>query len=228
MYKIMVIEDEANIRIELKMILENALYNVVLVDRFENVLNQIIDENPDLILLDVNLPNKSGLDICMDLRKISDIPVIFVTSKNTSMDELNCITLGGDDYISKPYNPPILLARILSILKRTKKITENKNLLTYKDVTLDVLNATVKYNDNYIELSKTEMKILYYLFLNKDKIVDRISLVEYLWDNQSFIDDNTLSVNITRIRNKLSEIGVENFIETKRGLGYKIWDLQII
>lgn len=222
MYKIMVIEDEANIRIELKMILENALYNVVLVDRFENVLNQIIDENPDLILLDVNLPNKSGLDICMDLRKISDIPVIFVTSKNTSMDELNCITLGGDDYISKPYNPPILLARILSILKRTKKITENKNLLTYKDVTLDVLNATVKYNDNYIELSKTEMKILYYLFLNKDKIVDRISLVEYLWDNQSFIDDNTLSVNITRIRNKLSEIGVENFIETKRGLGYKI------
>lgn len=228
MYKIMVIEDEANIRIELKMILENALYNVVLVDRFENVLNQIIDENPDLILLDVNLPNKSGLDICMDLRKISDIPVIFVTSKNTSMDELNCITLGGDDYISKPYNPPILLARILSILKRTKKITENKNLLTYKDVTLDVLNATVKYNDNYIELSKTEMKILYYLFLNKDKIVDRISLIEYLWDNQSFIDDNTLSVNITRIRNKLSEIGVENFIETKRGLGYKIWDLQII
>ena len=173
MYKIMIIEDEANIRIELKTILENALYNVVLVDKFENVVKQIIDENPDIILLDVNLPNRSGLDICMDLRKI----------------------------------------------------TENKNVLTHKGVTLDVLNATVKYNDDYIELSKTEMKILYYLFLNKDKIVDRISLVEYLWDNQSFIDDNTLSVNITRIRNKLSEIGVENFIETKRGLGYKIWDL---
>lgn len=222
MYKIMIIEDEANIRIELKTILENALYNVVLVDKFENVVKQIIDENPDIILLDVNLPNRSGLDICMDLRKISDIPIIFVTSKNTSMDELNCITLGGDDYISKPYNPPILLARISSILKRTRKITENKNVLTHKGVTLDVLNATVKYNDDYIELSKTEMKILYYLFLNKDKIVDRISLVEYLWDNQSFIDDNTLSVNITRIRNKLSEIGVEDFIETKRGLGYKI------
>ena len=222
MYKIMIIEDEANIRVELKTILENALYNVVLIDKFENVVNQILGENPDIILLDVNLPNKSGLDICMDLRKTSDIPIIFVTSKNTSMDELNCITLDGDDYISKPYNPPILLARISSILKRTKKITENKNVLTHKGVTLDVLNATVKYNDDYIELSKTEMKILYYLFLNKDKIVDRISLVEYLWDNQSFIDDNTLSVNITRIRNKLSEIGVENFIETKRGLGYKI------
>lgn len=218
----MIIEDEANIRVELKTILENALYNVVLIDKFENVVNQILGENPDIILLDVNLQNKSGLDICMDLRKTSDIPIIFVTSKNTSMDELNCITLGGDDYISKPYNPPILLARISSILKRTKKITENKNVLTHKGVTLDVLNATVKYNDDYIELSKTEMKILYYLFLNKDKIVDRISLVEYLWDNQSFIDDNTLSVNITRIRNKLSEIGVENFIETKRGLGYKI------
>ncbi len=222
MYKIAVVEDEATIRSELKTILQNSLYEVKIIDKFENVAKQIIELSPDVVLLDINLPNQSGLDICMDIRKTSDIPIIFVTSKNTSMDELNCITLGGDDYISKPYNPPILLARISSILKRTKKASDNTNILVHKGVTLDVLNAKVKFEDRDIELSKTELKILYYLFLNRDKIVDRISLIEYLWDNQSFIDDNTLSVNMTRIRNKLSEIGVDNFIETKRGLGYKI------
>lgn len=220
MYKIAIVEDEHMILSELKTILENALYKVVVIDKFDNVAKQILNQDLDLVLLDINLPNKNGLEICMDIRKASNIPIIFVTSKNTSMDELNCITLGGDDYISKPYNPPILLARISSILKRTKKSSENT--ITHKGVVLDVLNATIEYNNQSVELSKTEVKILYYLFLNKNKIVDRISLIEYLWDNQSFIDDNTLSVNITRIRNKLSDIGVNDFIETKRGLGYKI------
>lgn len=220
MYKIAIVEDEHMILNELKTILENALYEVIVIDKFDNVAEQILNQNLDIVLLDINLPNKNGLEICMDIRKASNIPIIFVTSKNTSMDELNCITLGGDDYISKPYNPPILLARISSILKRTKKNSDNT--ITHKGVVLDVLNATIKYNNKSVELSKTEVKILYYLFLNKNKIVDRISLIEYLWDNQSFIDDNTLSVNITRIRNKLSDIGVNDFIETKRGLGYKI------
>ena len=223
MYKIMIIEDEKNIRMELKMILENALYTTILVDEFKNVVEQIIGSNPDVVLLDVNLPNKSGMEICAELRKTSDIPVIFVTSRNTSMDELNCITLGGDDYVTKPYNAPILLARISSLLKRVKKTTDtNKNIFTHKGVTLDQLSATVKHKDKEVELSKNELKILYYLFNNKDKIIPRIDLVEYLWDNQVFIDDNTLSVNITRIRNKLQSIGVEEFIETKRGLGYRI------
>lgn len=223
MYKIMIIEDEASIRMELKMILENALYDTILVENFTEVTQQIINSNPDVVLLDVNLPNKSGMEICADLRKVSDIPVIFVTSKNTSMDELNCITLGGDDYISKPYNPPILLARIASLLKRVKKSTDNnENIFTYKGVTLDLLSALVKYKDKEVELSKNELKIVYYLFNNKDKIIPRIDIVEYLWDNEVFIDDNTLSVNITRIRNKLQTIGLERFIETKRGLGYRI------
>lgn len=219
----MIIEDEINIRCELKMILENALHEVFLVENFIEVTQAIININPDVVLLDVNLPNKSGLEICGELRKTSDIPVIFVTSRNTSMDELNCITLGGDDYISKPYNAPILLARLSSLLKRVKKSSKNnENILIYKEITLDLLTAKIKYKNEEIELSKNELKILYYLFTNKEQIVPRINLVEYLWDNEVFIDDNTLSVNITRIRNKLSSIGINDFIETKRGLGYKI------
>lgn len=223
MYKIMIVEDEENIRNELKVILENTLYETIVVEKFNDVAMQIIDRNPDLVLLDVNLPGESGLKICSDLRKTSGIPIIFVTSRNTSMDELNCITLGGDDYISKPYNAPILLARISALLKRVKKnIDSNENVFTHKGVRLEVLSAMIKYKEKAIEVSKNELKILYYLFQNKGKIVPRIDLVEYLWDNQVFIDDNTLSVNITRIRNKLQEIGVNDFIQTKRGLGYKI------
>lgn len=223
MYKIMIIEDEKNIRTELKMILENALYETVLVEEFNDVTSKIIVADPDIVLLDVNLPNESGLEICSELRKTSDIPVIFVTSQNTSMDELNCITLGGDDYISKPYSAPILLARISRLLKRSKKNnSSSENTFTHKGVTLDILSANVKYDNKEVELSKNELKILYYLFNNKDKIIPRIELVEFLWDNEVFIDDNTLSVNITRIRNKLQSIGIEKFIETKRGLGYRI------
>lgn len=223
MYKIMIVEGEINIRMKLKMILENALYETILVSDFNNVVGQIIDCSPDVVLLDVNLPKESGLKICADLRKSSDVAVIFVTSNNSSMDELNCITLGGDDYIYKPYNAPILLARLSSLLKRIKKSTDNsENLFIHRDVTLSVLSATVSYDNKDVELSKTELKILYYLFNNIGKFISRVELVEYLWDNQLFIDDNTLSINITRIRNKLQAIGVNDFIETKRGLGYKI------
>lgn len=228
MYKIMIVEDDANIRMELKMILENALYETVLEEEFNDTAADIIKNNPDIVLLDVNLPNKSGLQIISELRKTCDIPVIFLTSRNSSMDELNCITLGGDDYITKPYNGPILLARISSLLKRVNKNKDSNdnNVLTHKGVTLDVLSATVRYENETIELSKNELKISYFLMKNKDKIAKRADIVDYLWDNQVFIDDNTLSVNVTRIRNKLNSIGVKDFIETKRGLGYKIWDFQ--
>lgn len=224
MYKIMIVEDDANIRMELKMILENALYETVLEEEFNDTAADIIKNNPDIVLLDVNLPNKSGLQIISELRKTCDIPVIFLTSRNSSMDELNCITLGGDDYITKPYNGPILLARISSLLKRVNKNKDSNdnNVLTHKGVTLDVLSATVRYENETIELSKNELKISYFLMKNKDKIAKRADIVDYLWDNQVFIDDNTLSVNVTRIRNKLNSIGVKDFIETKRGLGYKI------
>ncbi len=223
MFKIIVVEDDLNIRIELNALLQNALYDVVVIENFENVEKQIIDSNGDIVLLDVNLPGKSGLEICRNIRNNSDIPIIFVTSNNTSMDELNCITMGGDDYVSKPYNVPVLLARIASILKRTKKGKDNNDTrLVYKEIVLDILAGTIKYKNEEVEMSKNELKILFYLFKHNGEIVKRADLIEYLWDNQIFIDDNTLSVNMTRIRGKLEKIGVKNFIETKRGLGYKI------
>ncbi|MBU5591622.1 response regulator transcription factor [Clostridium sp. MSJ-4] len=223
MFKIIVVEDDLNIRTELNILLQNALYDVVVIENFENVEKQIIDNNGDIVLLDVNLPGKSGLEICRNIRNNSDIPIIFVTSNNTSMDELNCITMGGDDYVSKPYNVPVLLARIASILKRTKKGKDNNDTrLIYKEIVLDILAGTIKYKNEEVEMSKNELKILFYLFKHNGEIVKRADLIEYLWDNQIFIDDNTLSVNMTRIRGKLEKVGVKNFIETKRGLGYKI------
>lgn len=223
MFKIIVVEDDLNIRRELNTLLQNALYDVVVIENFENVEKQIIDSTGDIVLLDVNLPGKSGLEICRNIRNNSDIPIIFVTSNNTSMDELNCITMGGDDYVSKPYNVPVLLARIASILKRIKKGKDNNDTrLVYKEIVLDILAGTIKYKNEEIEISKNELKILFYLFKHNGEIVNRADLIEYLWNNQIFIDDNTLSVNITRIRGKLEKVGVKNFIETKRGLGYKI------
>ena len=138
------------------------------------------------------------------------------------MDELNGIMIGGDDYIEKPYNVPILLARIQNLLNRTYQNEKNNTKIEYKGIILDTLNSTVNYENNVIELTKNEFKILYYLFKNNGKIIPRMDIVEYMWDNQMYIDDNTLSVNITRIREKLLQIGVKNLIETKRGQGYKI------
>lgn len=223
MFKIMIVEDDAEIRFELKTLLEHSFYEVQAIDEFSEVEQKIMDASPDLVLLDVNLPNESGIRICSKLRTVSDVPIIFVTSQNTSMDELNCIMMGGDDFIAKPYNAPILLARIAAVLKRTSKVNQEKNnLLVHKHLTLDIIAGQMEADGKRQDLSKTELKILYYLIEHKGEIVPRLELVEYLWDNQVYIDDNTLSVNMTRIRNKLEEIGIVNYIETKRGLGYKV------
>ena len=189
---------------------------------YKNAADDILSVNPDMVLLDVNLEGISGLTICDRLREKSDVPIIFVTGNNTSMDELNCIIRGGDDYISKPYQPPILLARIAALLKRTKKSTDKKSdtILECGNVRLDTSVALIYKDNKKAELTKNEMKILYYLFANKGKIISREELIDYLWDNDVFIDDNALSVNVTRIRNKLKELDEEKLIQTKRGMGY--------
>lgn len=222
MYKIMVIEDDPAIREELEVLLKNALYEPVCPQSFEDPAGQILREAPDLVLLDVSLPGENGIQVCRKLRNASDVPVIFVTSRNTSMDELECITGGGDDYISKPYQAPILLARIAAVLKRSGAPAEEERTLTYRDVTLDLLSCSIRKNGREAELSKNEFRILNALFLHSGEVVSRADLIEYLWDNQIFIDDNTLSVNMTRIRAKLAGIGAGDLIETKRGMGYKL------
>ena len=221
MFKIIIIEDDKEIREELKILLQNSGYEVQAISEFENIENKILNEQAHLVLLDINLPGKSGYEICSKIRSKSKIPIIFVTSRNNSMDELNGIMIGGDDYIEKPYNVPILLARIQNVLNRTYSSKKNSEI-EYKKIVLDTLRSTVKYEDKEIELTKTEIKTLYYLFINKEKIVPRADIINFLWDNEVYADDNSLSVIVTRLREKLKEIGIENLIETKRGQGYKI------
>lgn len=222
MYKIIIVEDDKEIREELTILLKNSGYDVVCITDFENVEKQILEKECHLILLDVNLPGRSGYEICSKIRAKSKVPIIFVTSRNNSMDELNGIMLGGDDYIEKPYNVPILLARIKNLLSRTYSEENKESKIEYKGIVLNVLKSTVSYNGKEIELTKTEIKTLYYLFKNTDMIISRADIINYLWDNEVYADDNSLSVIITRIREKLKDIGVENLIETKRGQGYKI------
>ena len=222
MFKIIIVEDDKEIREELKILLENSGHQVKLVTDFENAHQKIIDEQAHLVLLDINLPNKSGYEICSKIRTKSNIPIIFVTSRNNSMDELKGIMLGGDDYIEKPYNVPILLARIQNLLNRTYQKENKESKIGYKGLVLDILKSTIKYQEKEIELTKTEIKTLYYLLQHKDIIVPRADIINYLWDNEVYADDNSLSVIITRIREKIKELGIDNCIETKRGQGYKL------
>lgn len=222
MFKIIIVEDDKEIREELKILLQNRAYEVKIISEFENIEDKILKENAHLVLLDINLPNKNGYEICSKLRAKSKIPIIFVTSRNNSMDELKGIMLGGDDYIEKPYNVPILLARIQNLLNRTYSSEKKNSEIEYKGITLDTLKSTIKYQEKEIELTKTEIKTLHYLFTNKEKIIARADIINYLWDNEVYADDNSLSVIITRIREKIKELGIDNFIETKRGQGYKL------
>ncbi len=221
--KIVIIEDETIIRRELKVLLENALYEVSAFSEFDNIVERIREENPDLVLLDVNLPALSGFDVCTQIRERTDVPVIFLTSRTDSMDELTGMLKGGDDYITKPYQPPLLLARIAAVLKRAGKPSlKEAAKISHSGVELDIAGCGLSCGEKHAELTKSEMKILYQLFQCPGKYVSRMDLIEYLWENQIFIDDNTLSVHMARIREKLKEIGIKDFIETKRGIGYRI------
>lgn len=227
--QIVIVEDDKGIRKELKQLLENAFYEVRMIEIFENVAEQIcgMKPAPDLVLLDLNLPGESGFDVCTRLRERSGVPIIFLTSRTDSMDELTGILKGADDYITKPFNPPILLARIGVVLKRTtnknaEKSREDALNIEYKGVLLNIAGGYIEHEGKRADLTKNELKILHLLYQKKGEIVPRLDMIEYLWDNEVFIDDNTLSVNVTRLRGKLEEIGVEKFIETKRGMGYRI------
>ena len=222
MNKIFIVEDEKTIRDELSIFLSRYGYQIEAPNNFENIIENIKNSNPDLILLDINLPIFDGYYICREIRKFSETPIIVVTSRDSDVDELMSMNLGADDFVTKPYNTQILLARIESILKRVNRNLGVQDILEYKDIKVNLANGTVTYNNKTIEITKNELKILSYLMKNKGKIVPREKLMNYLWDCEMFIDDNTLSVNVTRIRKKLEEIGVKDVIETRRGLGYII------
>lgn len=222
MINIMIIEDNQQLQNEIGVLLTRNGYSIMKVNEFDNIPKIVKESSPHLILLDINLPYDDGFKICTEIRSFSKVPIIFVTSRDTNIDELMSITLGGDDFITKPYNPQILLARINSVLKRVYPSEKTNDFIVHNGVTLNVLSSKIEYEDKEIELTKNELKILYYLMINKGKIVSRVDIMEYLWDSAMFVNDNTLTVNITRLRNKFEEIGISDFIKTKRGQGYII------
>lgn len=219
MKKILIVEDEVKLRLELKTFLNNNGYEVSMIDNFDDTINSILKAECDLILLDINLPNINGEYILKEVRKDSNIPIIIVTSRNTEIDELLSINYGADDFITKPYNKEILLARINRILNRNS-LDESK--IKYKNIVLDISKSIIIKDNINIDLTKNELKIFYYLLKNKGKIISRDELMDYLWDNNEFVDDNTLTVNINRLRSKLVDIGLNDTIITKRGQGYII------
>lgn len=219
--KILVIEDDPVIRKELQTLLEGNGYETSAIYDFTDVIAQVRQIQPHLILLDVKLPQESGFAICSGIRTFSDAPIIFVTSCGTDMDELNSIMLGGDAFLTKPYHTAILLAKIASLLKRAYP-KEQERRLSHGGVSLCLENGTIEVNGTAAELTKNETKIMYYLLTHAGKICTRADLIEYLWDNRLYVDDNALSVNIGRIREKLSKLGVTDFIKTKHGQGYLI------
>jgi len=221
MTKIIIIEDTEIIRQELETFLTRYGYEVIAPTDFKNIMSIIEKEEPNLILLDINLPVFDGFYICREVRKTSQVPIIVVTSRDSDMDELMSMNLGADDFVTKPYNTQILLARINSVLKRVNQGSEgNQEILIYDNLKLNLSNGTVSCGDETLEITKNELRILYYLIKNQGNIVSREDLMDYLWKSNLFVDDNTLSVNVTRLRKKLEEIGVKDAIETRRGLGY--------
>lgn len=220
---IFLIEDEPLIRRELKLLLENALYRVTAPEEFQDLVRQVVEAAPDLVLLDVNLPGISGFELCTQLRQQTDVPVIFLTGRTDSMDEVDALYRGGDDYITKPYQAPVLLARIAAVLKRTRSAAQGQTtLLTHNGVSLDIAGCRLLCGEQRIDLTRNEMKLLHLLFQHPGAFVSRMDLIEQLWENHIFIDDNTLSVHIAKLREKLCSVGAEHFIETKRGMGYRI------
>ena len=219
MKKILVVEDDKVIADELLYLLKNADYDASIIKDFENAKTEILKSNADLILLDINIPYQNGELLLRELRKESHIPVIMVTSKAAEVDEVISYSYGADDYIIKPYNPTILLLKINALFKRCEL---NKNVITYKDLTFDIGKGIVKNNNGEITLTKNEIIIFNLLITNKERIVSKDEIMTDLWNNDEYVNENALTVNISRLRAKLADLGYDNIIETRKGIGYTI------
>lgn len=217
MKKILIVEDDIELSKELKLLLEQNGYQAEAVSDFSNTKQQILESNSDLVLLDINIPNENGEYLLKEVRKVSNVPIIMVTSRNTELDEVVSMSYGADDYITKPYNPTILLLHIEALFKRIEK---NSPRLRYRHIQLNLEKGTIETENEEITLSKNELMIFTYLLKNQGKIVTREDIMNYLWDTEEFIDDNTLTVNINRLRKRLLDVGLGDCIETRRGQGY--------
>ncbi|QUI24149.1 response regulator transcription factor [Vallitalea pronyensis] len=223
MFKIFIIEDDATIATIISDNLQKWGYETKIVEDFTDVFTEYVNFKPDLVLMDIVLPLYDGYYWCSKIRKESKVPIIFISSKDTNMDILMAINMGADDYVTKPYSMDILLAKISALIRRTYSYTSNTaNLMEHKGAVLNLDDGTLIYEDERIELTKNEYRILYVLMRHKDSIVSRDKIMRNLWEHESFVDDNTLTVNINRLRKKLDGKGLSQFITTKKGQGYMI------
>ncbi|MCT8976397.1 response regulator transcription factor [Clostridium sp. CX1] len=224
MYNIMIVEDDKKITELIKRTLERYGYKAYAVEDFSNIKEEFIKSNSDLVLMDINLPFYDGFYWCRDIRTVSNIPIIFISARNSDMDQVMAIENGADDYITKPFSYDLLLAKIKGVIRRVYgSYAENSSeVYEVRGLFLHINQNIVEFNRKRIELSKKEFQLLYTLIRNVDKIVSRETLLEVLWNDTDFVDDNTLSVNITRLRKRLEDIEIKDAIETKRGQGYRL------
>ena len=218
MSKILIVEDDEKLRNELETFLNRNGFIAQSLTQFQNTIQDILNSQADLILLDINLPFTDGEYICKEIRKKSNVPIIMVTSRDNEIDELMSLNYGADQYVTKPYNLQILLAKIAGLLKRNQGI--NIERIDCKEFYLNTASRTLERENNKIELTKNEYNIMYFLAKHQGQVVSRDEIMDYLWESEEFIDDNTLSVNIKRLRTKLEELGTKDLIETRRGQGY--------
>ncbi|GGG95799.1 MULTISPECIES: response regulator transcription factor [Staphylococcus] len=220
--KVLIVEDDLVIAESLERELSQWNYEVVVAKQFDNILDLFNTHQPQLVLLDINLPTFNGYHWCQEIRKTSNVPIIFISSRTDNMDQIMAIQMGGDDFIEKPFNLSLTVAKIQALLRRTYDLAVSNNEIIVRDCKLIIDEATLYHNDESVQLSFTELQILHMLFRNEGKYVSRTSLIEKCWESENFIDDNTLAVNMTRLRKKLQSIGVKDLIETKKNVGYKV------
>ena len=220
MQKILIIEDDEKLRCELETFLNKNGFVATSLNKFDNAVEDILKIQADLLLLDINLPYTDGEFICKEIRKTSNVPIIMVTSRDSEMDELLSLNYGADQYVTKPYNIQILLAKIVGLLKRNQNAGNNPDKIDCGEFVLNTAGRIIEKEDNKVELTKNEYKILEYLVLHRQQVISRDEIMDYLWESEEFVDDNTLNVNIKRLRMKLEELGLTDQIETRRGQGY--------
>ena len=220
MQKILIIEDDEKLRCELETFLNKNGFVATSLKKFDNAVEDILKIQADLLLLDINLPYTDGEFICKEIRKTSNVPIIMVTSRDSEIDELLSLNYGADQYVTKPYNIQILLAKIVGLLKRNQNAGNNPDKIDCGEFVLNTAGRIIEKEDNKVELTKNEYKILEYLVIHRQQVISRDEIMDYLWESEEFVDDNTLNVNIKRLRMKLEELGLTDQIETRRGQGY--------
>lgn len=222
MYKILVVEDDESIASSLQKVLTLWGYDVHVATQFKDVFSEFVSLNPQLVLLDIGLPFFNGYHWCSEIRKVSNVPIMFLSSMSDNMNIVMAMNMGGDDFICKPCDASVIVAKVQALLRRSYSFSGQLNLIQHDGIILNLSDATLEYEGEVIELTKNEFKMLQLLLENVGKIVSREALMIRLWESDSFIDDNTLTVNMTRLRKRLAEIGLSDFVKTKKGLGYLV------